>query len=224
VKRLVPGFFLCWALASTAALAQSEQVSYGRGQGWSLLAGDTVGAGQNVLSAQIGWPGVSVGLLHGATPKFDIGGKFTFNWGQEGIVQIVEPGIKLQAWVRLMLARMPQASLALVFQPGPIFYFHDSFTQVGLALPVSLVAGIPVGSAIMLNLGLDVPFHVYFGSGGGPVFPLLVGGGLEYFIDRNLQVNFNVRMGPSLYPDQGRRGRNHADFTLEALMGVGWRF
>lgn len=225
MKRLVPGFFLCWVLASTAAHAQDEEgsVSYGRGQGWSLLAGDTVGAGQNVLSAQLGWPGVSVGLLHGGTSRFDIGGKFTFNWGQEGLVEVVEPGIKLQAWMRLMLARMPQASLALVFQPGPIFYFHEFGTQVGLALPVSLVAGIPVGSALMLNLGLDVPFHVYFGEGGGPVFPLLVGGGLEYFIDRNLEVNFNVRMGPSIFPDSGRRGRSDAAFTLEALMGVGWR-
>jgi hypothetical protein len=225
VKRLVPGFFLCWVLASTAALAQDEEgVSYGRGQGWSVLAGDTVGAGRNVFSAQLGWPGISLGLLHGATSRFDIGGKFTFNYGQEGIVEVVEPGIKLQAWVRLMLARTSQASLALVFQPGPFFYFHDGDTDVGLALPVSFVAGIPVGSALMLNLGLDVPFHVYFGTGGGPVFPFLVGGGLEYFVNRDLEVNFNVRMGPSIFPEAGRRGRSEAYFTLEALMGVGYRF
>ena len=70
---------------------------------------------------QLGWPGISLGLLHGATPRLDLGGKFTFNYGQEGMVEIVEPGIKLQAWVRLMLARTPQATLALVFQPGPLF-------------------------------------------------------------------------------------------------------
>jgi hypothetical protein len=224
VKRAVPGFFLCWVLASTAALAQEEDVSYGRGQGWSLLAGDTVGAGRNAFSAQLGWPGISLGFLHGATSRFDIGGKLTFNYGQEGLVEIIEPGLKLQGWARLMLARTSQASLALVFQPGPFFYFDDGDTDVGLALPVSFVAGIPVGSAIMLNLGLDVPFHVYFGTGGGPVFPILVGGGLEYFINRDMEVNFNVRMGPSIFPDSGPRGRNEAYFTLEALMGVGWRF
>lgn len=224
MKRLVPGFFLCWLIVSTSASAQDEGGSYGRGQGWSLLAGDTVGSGQTVFSAQLGWPGISLGLLHGGTSRFDIGGKFTFNYGQEGLVEVVEPGIKFQAWLRLMLARSSQASLALTFQPGPFFYFHGGFTDVGLALPVSLVAGIPVGSAIMLNLGLDVPFHVYFGAGGGPVLPLLVGGGLEYFIDRNLAVNFNVRMGPSIFPRSGFRGRAYAYFTLEALMGVGWRF
>lgn len=224
VKRLVPGLLLFGVLLSTSASAQGEGAYSGRGQGWSLLAGDTVGAGQNVFSAQLGWPGISLGLLHGGTSRFDIGGKFTFNYGQEGLVEVVEPGIKLQAWVRLMLARTSQASLALTFQPGPFFYFHGGYTDVGLALPVSLVAGIPVGSAIMLNLGLDVPFHVYFGSGGGPVFPILVGGGLEYFIDRNLAVNFNVRMGPSIFPETRFWRRAYALFTLEALMGVGWRF
>jgi hypothetical protein len=223
VKRLISGFFLCWVLVSTGALAQDEGGSYGRGQGWSVLGGDTMG-GSNAFIGQIGWPGLSLGLLHGATPRFDIGGKFTFNYGQEGIVEIVEPGLKLQAWMRLMLARTSQVSLALSFQPGPLFYFHDGYTDVGLALPVALAAGIPVGSAVMLNLGLDIPFHVYFGAGGGPVFPLLVGGGLEYFIDRDLNVNFNVRMGPSIIPDSGRRGGSDAYFTLEALFGVAWRF
>jgi hypothetical protein len=115
-------------------------------------------------------------------------------------------------------------ALAVTFQPGPLFYFHDGSTDVGLALPVALVVGVPVGSALMLNAGLDIPFHVYFGTGGGPVFPLLVGGGLEYFIDRNLAVNFNVRMGPSIFPDSGGRGnRSRAYFTLEALFGLAWK-
>jgi hypothetical protein len=222
VKRLVPGFVLCAVLASTAALAQEEGVSYGRGQGWSVLAGDTVGANNNVFVGQIGWPGISLGLLHGANSKLDIGGKFTFNYGKEGLVEVVVPGLKLQAWVRLMLAQTSKASVAVTFQPGPLFYFHEIGTDVGLALPVALVIGVPVGSALMLNVGLDIPFHVYFGTGGGPVFPLLVGGGMEYFLDRNLALNFNVRMGPSIFPGSGRRGGD-ARFTLEALFGLGWK-
>ena len=73
----------------------------------------------------------------------------------------------------------------------------------------------------MVNLGLDIPFHVYFGEGIGPVFPILVGGGLEYFIDSNLAATFNVRLGPSLIPD--RRG-DSTEFTLEALFGIAYRF
>ena len=224
MKRFLLGFILCGALVAPSAFAQEEGVSYGRGQGWSVLAADTLGDNNTAFSAQLGWPGLTLGVLHGGTSKFDIGGKFTFNYGQEGLVEIVEPGIKFQAWVRLMLVRTPQASLALVFQPGPLFYFQDGSTEVGLALPVSLVAGIPVGSALMLNVGLDIPFYVIFGTGGGVVVPVLLGAGMEYFLDRNLAVNFNVRMGPSVgsYSDYGIRGR--ARFTLEALLGIAYKF
>jgi hypothetical protein len=223
VKRLVPGFVLCCALISGSSFAQDEGVSYGRGQGWSVLGGDTVGANNSVVVGQLGWPGLTVGVLHGTSPKLDIGGKFSFNYGQEGLVEVVEPGIKLQAWVRLMLARTPKASVAITFQPGPLFYFHDGSTDVGLALPVAVVVGMPLSSAVVASAGVDVPFHVYFGAGGGPVFPLLVGGGLEYFVDRNLSLNFNVRMGPSVFSDSGIRGRGDARFTMEALFGLAWK-
>jgi hypothetical protein len=213
VKRLVPGFLLaCFLALPGTALAQ-------RGQGWSILAADTLGRGNTAFSGQIGWPGLTLGLLHGGSERFDIGGKFTFNWGREGWVRFTDPGIKFQAWMRLMLAQTNNVSLALTFQPGPLFYFDNGDTDVGLALPVGFVVGIPAGSAVMVNLGLDIPFHVYFGEGIGPVFPILVGGGLEYFVDRSLAINFNVRMGPSLIPDF-----DATEFTLEALMGVAYRF
>ncbi|WP_205519628.1 hypothetical protein [Pyxidicoccus caerfyrddinensis] len=213
MKRLVPGFLLaCFLALPGTALAQ-------RGQGWSILAADTLGRGNTAFSGQIGWPGLTLGLLHGGSERFDIGGKFTFNWGREGWVRFTDPGIKFQAWMRLMLAQTNNVSLALTFQPGPLFYFDNGDTDVGLALPVGFVVGIPAGSAVMVNLGLDLPFHVYFGEGIGPVFPILVGGGLEYFIDRSLAINFNVRMGPSLIPDF-----DATEFTLEALMGVAYRF
>jgi hypothetical protein len=211
-------------LVSSAARAQEEGVSYGRGQGWSVLSGQTMGQGGTALVGQVGWPGVSLGLLHGATSRFDIGGKLTFNYGREGIVTSVVPGLKLQAWVRLMLLESSRVNLGLTFAPGPLFYFYEDFTDVGLSLPIALTVGIPVGSALMLNAGLDIPFYVIFGPGGGAVVPLLLGGGLEYFIDRNLAVNFNVRMGPSIGAYEDFRGRSRARFTLEALLGIAYRF
>jgi hypothetical protein len=216
VKRLVPGILLALFLALPGtALAQ-------RGQGWSVLSADTLGRGNTAFSGQIGWPGLTLGVLHGGSERFDIGGKFSFNWGREGWVRYTDPGIKLQAWMRLLLAKTSNVSLALTFQPGPLFYFaeheHDD-TDIGLALPVAFVVGIPAGSAVMLNLALDIPFHVYFGESIGPVFPILVGGGLEYFVDRSLAVTFNVRLGPSLIPDY-----DATEFTLEALFGVAYRF
>jgi len=208
-------------LVSGAAMAQEEGAAYsGRGQGWSVLSGQTMGQGGTALVGQVGWPGVSLGLLHGAAQRFDIGGKLTFNYGREGIITSVVPGLKLQAWVRLMLLQTSRVNLGLTFAPGPFFYFYERFTDVGLSLPIALTVGIPVGSALMLNVGLDIPFYVIFGTGGGVVVPVLLGGGLEYFVDRNLAVNFNVRMGPSVGSYIGGRAR----FTLEALLGIAYKF
>jgi hypothetical protein len=222
VKRSVlSGLLVGVLLVSGAAMAQEEGGGYGRGQGWSVLSGQTVGSG-NVLTGQVGWPGISLGLLHGATNRFDIGGKLSFNYGREGIVTSVVPGLKLQAWMRLMLLQSSGVNVGLSFAPGPFFYFYDNGTDVGLSLPIALTVGIPVGSALMLNVGMDIPFYVIFGAGGGPVFPILFGGGLEYFVDRNLAVTFNVRMGPSIFPYDEFRYRGRARFTMEAMFGIAY--
>jgi hypothetical protein len=217
---------VCWAGVALgqepSPQARPAQVQ-GRGQGWSVLAAQTVGSGNTVLHGQAGWPGLSFGVLHGATNRFDLGGRFTFNYGEEGIVRRVVPGLKLQAWMRLMLLDTQRVGLALSFAPGPLFYFRQYDTRVGLTLPVNLTLGIPVGSALMLNAGLDFPFYVTFGTGGGPVFPILMGGGLEYFISRNLAATFNVRMGPSIFPDDDFRRRQPALFTMDALFGISYR-
>ncbi|MBM7114192.1 hypothetical protein [Archangium primigenium] len=216
------GVVLGLLLVSGSALAQEGGY---RGQGWSVLSGQTVGQGRNTLVGQLGWPGLSLGLLHGATPRFDIGGKLSFNYGYEGIVTSVVPGLKLQAWMKLALIQTSQVNVGLTFAPGPFFYFFDGFTNVGLALPVGLTLGLPVGSALMVNVGIDVPFYVTFGNGGGPAFPLLVGGGLEYFVSRELAVTFNVRMGPTLgrYYLYNYSVRRDARFTLDATIGVAYQ-
>lgn len=212
VKRLVPGILLACLLALPGS-------AFARGQGWSILAAETLGNGNTAFSGQIGWPGLTLGVLHGSSERVDIGGKFSFNWGREGWVHHTAPGIKLQGWLRVELAKANNVAFALTFQPGPFFYFNDHDTDVGLALPVAFVVGIPVTSALMVNVGLDIPFHVYFGEGIGPVIPILVGGGLEYFIDSRLAVNFNLRMGPALVPDW-----DDSEFAMEALFGVAYRF
>lgn len=199
-----------------------------RGQGWSMLAGRTIGEGQTALSVQAGWPGLTAGLLYGATNRVDVGVRFSFNYGFEGMVNFVEPGVKLQGVVRLSLVEKSKFNLGLEFAPGPLIYFSNYYyygpsTIVGLALPFSLQLGVPVGSAIMLHGALDFPMFATFGSYGRLWFPILIGGGVEYFIDKSLAATFNVRMGPSIdTSDYSRRG-NNAWFDLQALIGIEYR-
>lgn len=196
----------------------------GGGQGWSILSGKTVGQGNTLLTGQVGWPGLGVGLLHGANDRFDIGGRFAFNYGVQRMVEIVDPGIALTLLTRFNFLESRRFNLGMTFEPGLFFDFDENLSSspVGMDLPLGLQLGFPVGSTLMVHGGIDLPFFITFGSGGGLWVPVLLGGGLEYFVDRNLAVNFKMRMGPTFEPRRFR-GRNDAFFTLESLVGLSYR-
>ncbi len=174
-------------LLSAGAQAQSSM---------SVLSGKTLGNGM-VFHGQMGWPGISATLLSSAGPKLDIGGKFSFNYGYEGITDIsTSPGTKIQGVLRLNLLERGKFNLGLRFSPGLFFYFRSQ-TVVGMTLPVDLLAGLQLTPQLMLNFGVDLPMFAAFGTYGGFVVPFLIGGGLEYAIDRSLGLTFNLRTGPS---------------------------
>ncbi len=229
MRALLPAVSLFAVLAASSARAQDIDVSAPvvRGQGWSAGSARTVGAGRTALVGRLGWPGLGFGVLHGVASNMDLGGTVAFNWGYEGVVTHVRPGLKLQGAFRTLLLDRSRINLGVHFKPGPFFYFYPSgYTDVGLTLPVGVVAGIPVSSALDLHFGFDLPFWVVFGTNGGVALPILIGGGVEYFIDRQLAVTFTTRMGPTIedtavyFPRS--RGRA-ALFTLEAFIGVAYR-
>ena len=51
------------------------------------------------------------------------------------------------------------------------------------------------------------------------VLPVLFGGGIEYFFERNLALTFQLKMGPMIFTRDGS-----SDFDLQALMGLAFRF
>ena len=220
---LVLSLLLAAPLARAQQSAASQPVQSRSGQGWSLHSGQTVGAGNNVIGAQVGWPGLSATFLHGATREFDIGVRFTpLNYGFESRVDQTWLGIKLQGVARLQLIDRSKFNLGVEFAPGPLFYFpSDRRSLTGMSLPLKVSAGVRVGGAILLNFGMDMPMFVVFGRGSysGFYVPLLFGGGAEYFIDRNLSVNLNMKFGPSIHTRSG-----NADFAMDVLLGVGYRF
>jgi len=237
-QRIFSGLLALTLSAAAPALAQddidstssgSSGSSYrgGRGQGWSVLSGKTVGNGNTVLHAQLGWPGISVGLLHGLRSNLDLGGRFSFNYGYEGVTFGVIPGLKLQGLLRVNFVERGRFNFGLEVAPGPMFYFQNNgYTRVGLAIPAALQFGVAVSSAVMINFGFELPMFVQFSPNNpfitgayntGLYVPILFGGGLEYFLDRSLALTFNMRMGPTIHP------AGFARFTLYSLFGLAFR-
>jgi len=186
-----------------------------------VLAGNAIGAGNDVAHVQLGWPGLSGTLLHGLTDKADVGGRFSFNYGYEGITEVT-PGFKLQGVLRLELMDTPRYNLGLRFDPGFLLYFDNMFPDdimFGLTIPVALTFGLPINRQVMLNFGMDVPFFfaVNFEQF---VVPILFGGGVEYQLDENMAITFNTRFGPAIVAaDRG----SDSDFAFQMLFGLAFK-
>jgi hypothetical protein len=185
--------------------------------------GRTVGIDQNVIHGQVGWPGVSATLLHGMTPKVDIGGSFAFNYGVEGTTTLIYPELAFRGVGRLNLVDTPKYNIGVSTQPGLLMWFPGSgvSAQFGIGIPVSFAAGFPVSRELMVIAGADIAFDVFFTSGSYVVIPILFGGGVEYLIESNLMLTFNLRLGPVIAAGTAGSG---AVFGLNALIGLAYKF
>lgn len=211
-------------LSSGAVLAEdvtAEPATVSSSQSWSAVGPKTIGPGGNVLEGSVGWPGLSVSYLRGIAPKFNLGGRFGFVYGVEGLVRTnVAPGIKLQLLTKFTLLDQGKISLGVTFDPGPVFHFYGNLgTLVAFTLPVGFRLGIAASSALQLAILFDLPFWISFGTGSSFNMPILTGVGVEYFLQSDLLLFLRVRMGPTIFFRGGV-----AEFTLDSVVGVGWRF
>jgi hypothetical protein len=218
----VTGLALVAGTASGAEEKRVERAAQYGGQGWSLLGGQTVGGGANVLLAQLGYPGISVGYVHGVTPSVDLGFRAGFNYGYEGFVTVLVPGVRGEFGAKFQLVDTGRFSLGASAGVGVFSYFGQFSSVTGVTLPVGIAFGIPIASALQLSLNLDAPLFVTFGPSGGLTFPLLFGVGLEYFIDRNFAATFATRMGPAINPTGYRYG-SRSEFDFHAHLGVAYK-
>ncbi|MBK7861988.1 MAG: hypothetical protein IPJ65_25895 [Archangiaceae bacterium] len=192
----------------------------GAGQQWSVVTARTVGAGANSLQGGVGFPGVQATFLHGITHVFDLGGRISVNYGREGMVRSLMPGMKLQAVGRYKFFDNGKVNIGASFMPGLMFYFpNGGSTLAGMALPLALNVGIVASSALNVGIVFDMPMWVQFGRTASLVVPILMGGGAEYFLSSTVAVWFDMRMGPAIWTDG-----TPAAFAFESRVGVGWRF
>jgi hypothetical protein len=208
-----------WCAAFALAVAGSAHAQ-GGAYPYSVYGGQTVGYNSNVVVGRAGWPGLSVGILHGITDSVDIGGTLTFNYGVEGITDNPQAGLRAAFNSRFRLLDQGKFDLGLHIDPAFIIYFYGN-THPGIAIPVGLSAGIPLASSFLLHFAFDVPLFFIFGDPGSFTgLPFLAGGGFEYFIDQQLSVNFTLRLGPTILITSNA---STTQFTLYALFGVGYK-
>jgi hypothetical protein len=188
-----------WALLlAVAAPASAED------KGWSVLSGTSVGPGHVALQLQAGWPDLSLGGHYGLGDKLDVGGRFAFSYGQDGSLGFgvgPAPGFRFQASARYQLISSGALRLGAGFSPGFGLDLLPGVTTPRILFPLQLVFGIVPGGKLMLHVGLDLPLYATLPTAattGGVTFPILVGGGVEYALDRSLAATGQLRIGPVL--------------------------
>jgi hypothetical protein len=240
MMRILNSAMVLALLCSSAAFAQDEQVSAtsdtsSGGSRWSVLSGQTVGRGNKVLHGQLGWPGASGAFLYGVNDRFDVGARLSLNYGIEGYFAVM-PGFKAQGVLRFNFVNNNQFNFGLSLEPGFYSHFSYYYSMFGIALPVGLNFGIRASSALMVNVGMDVPlsiaffsyptnypgyggYYYYSGSNAVLMLPILVGGGIEYAINQRVALTYNMRFGPVF---SGYYGAPVA-VTMYGLVGVAFR-
>src|SRR5437764_1202559 len=196
IKVLVPA--LAVAFQATAQTRRSSDITAAPSGRYSLLGGETVGTGTNVVSGEFGWPSITFGFTHGLSRDTDVGAKFDLLFGLEGDSQASQFGIGFRVPYRMVALRSDRLSVLLHVDPG-IKLFTTSPATFGFGFPVGAVFGyaatrdLTVGFGIDLNMALYVtPSPVQF------VISPIFGPAVEFHVDPRLAVGINTRFGPVL--------------------------
>lgn len=207
------------SLAASAAHADDLALTpLVRSSHWSIVTGETVSPSRDALSFEMGWPGISVGYLHGLSDRADLGVKFDFLYGYEGTTES-RVGFGLRVPLRLVAVRKDKISIQLHADPGVRTYVTGGGgTAFDLAFPIGATLGIQATPELRLAAGVDVSMALALtpspvGFQAGPQF----GAGVEYFVDKDLLVGLNTRFGPLFFTSYG--GYNAFSFITQVVVG-----
>jgi opacity protein-like surface antigen len=160
----------------------------------SLIGGETVDAGQDVFSSEIGWPSVSLGYTHGLTPYTDAGVRFDVLYAIEGTTQD-RFGLGLRVPLRAIAIRGSVASLLVHFDPGVSVYPKTEARWAAL-LPIGGAIGFQFSDDFRMALGMDLPISFVVTPSAALDIGTQFGVGFEYLPDPHLLVGLNTRFGP----------------------------
>jgi len=208
-------------LAGTIAFQASAQTRRTEaplpGTKYSLLGGETVGNGVDVVSGEFGWPGISFGFTHGTSRDTDIGARFDLLFGFEEISNASQFGIGFRVPLRLTALRRDRISVLVHVDPGLKIY-TTSPAAFGLQFPVGATLGYAATRDLTVAFGVDMPMLLQL-SGPGSVqfiFAPTFGPAVEYHVDPRLAVGVNTRFGPVI---SSRGGGSEFGFVTQLLLG-----
>jgi hypothetical protein len=191
-------------LAAASAASAQRRTYDGPSGRYSLLGADTVPTGQDVASAEVGWPGISFGITHGTSPRSDIGIKFDLLYGFE-YTSTTQFGIGFRVPLRYFVYKRDKIGVLVHVDPG-IKIYTTSPAIFGFQWPVGMTIGYTASPELNVAFGVELPmFLSVAGAGAQPQFALgpLFGPAVEYHVDRQLSVGLNTRFGPMFFTNGG---------------------
>ena len=203
---------------SLGSLASAQTPTTGH---WTVDSAETVGAGNNVVRGQVGFPGLWADIIHGVDPTLEIGGRLQLNYGVEGLTDATHFEMALNFLLRKQFVDNGKFKFAGTFNPGILFYTAFSTTTFGITFPVEGQFGIPIDPKVTLNASFGLPMWVTFGTASAFYLPIMFGGGVEYLLEPNVALTFKLRLGPTI---AFANGTSASSFTLNALFGAAYKF
>jgi hypothetical protein len=217
MRGIVCGAFAASLFAAPVAWAQVSS-SLSTDSNWSATQGRTVGAERNVVSAEVGWPGIAAQILHGIDARTDVGLRAQFNYGFENTTNSLV-GFDLQVPARRYLMRSDRFDIEGHVAPGLTIYGNNGATLFGIGGPVGLIAAYTMDPQLTVSAGVDVPILLSFANPAEFLFGPLVGAGGEYKLDKDLAVTGKARFGPEFAFGGGAAG---SAFAFQLLVGVAY--
>lgn len=220
--RLKAGLLTAATLAlcnAGVARAQGDGYTPAPSPHWTVDSGQTVGAGANVLRAQVGYPGFAGDFIHGLDSQTDIGGRIWLNYAVEGVTNFSAFEFKIQLTLRRLFLDSGKIKVAGTFDPGFLNFSRNGASKSGMSLPIGVQVGIPIDEKMTANASFDVPFWFTFGDFSQFDIPLLFGVGFEYLLQPNLALTAKLKAGPDIAT--GTFGTTN--FALYALAGVAYK-
>lgn len=205
-----------------AALCLAPVAARANGLGDYSVVGSVVNTGKPFQDVRAGWPSVDFGYTLNLSQSIDIGPRFGFLYGLEGMTSNSEFGIGIWAPIRFQLSKSSQFNLLFHVDPGLKLFFPTNNTMFGLTFPVGVVMGFPVASGLEVGGGVDLGLGAYFSSAVNSFyFGPMAGPYVEYHLaqDPRLALGLNTRFGVDIPTASG----STAQFAMYVQAFVGYR-